>query len=114
MTLTDIAYDQLQVAMDEVPWRLYFAGLFGNAAVEFTSMTKATLAHNGNCPELYRKPFYVAARATFAVVFAAPLPILLGAASILSAFYIGASAPVIFDKLASGILPESKNGGGSS
>lgn len=100
--------------MDDVPWRIYFSGLFGSAAVEFSSMMKATLAENGNCPDLYKKPFYVLARAILGIVFAAPLPVLLDANSMLTAIYMGASAPLIIDKLASGVLPEIPKNGGDS
>jgi len=106
LTTLDSLTEQFLIAMEDVPWRLYFSGLFGSAAVEFTSMIKSTLVIDGDCPPLYKKPFYILARAGFALFIAAPLPTLLGATSILTAIYIGASAPLIFDRLASGILPD--------
>lgn len=70
-----------------------------------------TVRDGGRCPELYRQPFYIFIRFLFAFGIAGPLPYLLDVTHTLAALYMGASAPIIIDKMAKGIQPV--NGGGA-
>jgi hypothetical protein len=63
--------------------------------------------------KIYKKPFYIFIRAMFALFVAGPLPIILEAPSWFSAAYIGASAPVVMDRLASGAFGIKASGGHS-
>jgi hypothetical protein len=92
----------VQFVLSSHPLQLYIAGLFGSAAVEFWAMLKAISEADGHLPARYKRCAYVFSRAVFSTVFAAPLPILLSSETFISAFYIGASAPLFFDKLATG------------
>jgi hypothetical protein len=83
---------------------IYFVGFFANTAVEITAALRQSLALNGACPPLYKKPFYIVMRVAFAIFVAGPLPVLMGPSTVVSALYIGASAPVVVDRLASGAL----------
>jgi hypothetical protein len=65
---------------------------------------RATAKLDGNVPASYKGPAY------FTVRFANPfvcgtLPIIMDAATPLIAFYLGASAPRVLDKLAEGVMP---------
>ncbi len=82
----------------------YWAGFFGHWAVEVYAALRYAILHNGKCPPLYKKPFYVMIRVFFSLCVAAPLPHFLGADTLLSAVYIGASAPLIIERMASGSL----------
>jgi hypothetical protein len=90
------------INIDQHSINMYLIGIFGNIAVEIAAALRQTLALDGRCPPLYKKPFYIFIRAAFAFFVAGPLPIILDASSWFSAAYIGASAPVVIDRLASG------------
>jgi hypothetical protein len=90
-------------AADQRLVEIYVVGLFGSLAVEVSSALKQTLELHGACPPLYKKPFYLVIRVIFAFFIAAPLPIIFDATSWVAALYMSASAPIILDRLASGI-----------
>ena len=51
-------------------------------------------------------PFYLFVRLLFALIAAGSLPVMMDAASLWSAFYLGISAPLVFDRLARGLQPD--------
>lgn len=81
----------------------YLCAVTGSLGVEFAAAMTAAGNAGGKFPERYKRPPYLAARVIFAFVFAGSLPFILEAATAAAAFYIGACAPVVYDKLARGI-----------
>jgi TRAP-type C4-dicarboxylate transport system permease small subunit len=82
----------------------YWAGFLGSAVVEAYSFVKAVEAHDGRLPDRYRRLWYAITRILFPFL-SGTIPWGLGATSFTIAFYMGASAPLIFDRLARGIIP---------
>jgi hypothetical protein len=80
----------------------YIWGLFGSIIVEVGAVVRATSNNDGRCPPPYNRSFYVCVRAVFAIL-AGFLPVLLNAGNALTAFYLGASAPLVIDRAASGV-----------
>jgi len=78
----------------------------GSLALELATAVKLTTENHGTCPQIYKKPFYCVIRVGFALVCAGPLAVLFDAASSWSAFYLGISAPLVYDRLARGLQPE--------
>lgn len=83
---------------------LFWVGVLGSAVVEVGACCRAAANNNGDLPERYLKIPYLFVRGllalsggTLAVVFDSP--------TALAAFYLGASAPIVLDKLAQGAIP---------
>ena len=87
------------------PGWAYAIATFGSLGVELTALVRDLAANDGRLPRRYKRVAYPTARVLFAFIAAGPLAILLSAETALSAFYIGATAPLIFDRLAAGIQP---------
>ena len=81
-------------------------GSLGSLAIELATAVKLTTDAHGSCPPIYKKPFYIFMRVGFALICAGPLAALMDAASYWSAFYLGISAPLVYDRLARGLQPE--------
>lgn len=81
-------------------------GALGSLAIELATAVKLTTENHGTCPPIYKKPFYCVIRVVFALICAGPLAVLMDAASYWSAFYLGISAPLVYDRLARGLQPE--------
>jgi hypothetical protein len=81
-------------------------GALGSLAIELATAVKLTTENQGSCPPIYKKPFYCVIRVGFAMFCAGPLAALMDAASYWSAFYLGISAPLVYDRLARGLQPE--------
>ncbi|WP_315774814.1 MULTISPECIES: hypothetical protein [unclassified Bradyrhizobium] len=77
--------------------------------MEVVAAVKAASDNGGSCPPPYNKPFYLVMRATLAIL-AGFIPVALDANSAITAFYLGAGAPVFIDKARSGLQPENTNG----
>lgn len=60
---------------------------------------------DGHVPTRYKRPAYLAMRTVNPLV-CGTLPMIMDAATPLIAFYLGASAPVVIDKLAEGVMPK--------
>lgn len=78
--------------------------MLGSLVVEVGACCRAMANAEGDLPTRYGKPLYLFVRlllalsgGTLAVVFDAP--------TALAAFYLGASAPIVLDKLAQGAIP---------
>jgi hypothetical protein len=82
----------------------YLLGLLGSVAVELAAMMRAVAANDGALPSPYNSRVYILIRIAFAIIGAGPLASLF-ADSIAMAFYVGVSAPLIFDRLAAGVQP---------
>lgn len=84
----------------------YWLGVFGSVAIEIFAASRLCAELDGGMPDRYRKPFYLLTRVLVAAA-SGVLPLVFGAPNALTAFYLGASAPLVIDKLAQGILPKS-------
>jgi hypothetical protein len=82
---------------------IYFIAVLGSIAVELAALVRELGANNGVLPTRYRTRSYPIFRLLFALIAAGPLAILLSAQTDWNAFYIGISAPLIFDRAAAGI-----------
>lgn len=88
----------------------YFLGVFGAITIEFAAVLRDVAENSGRSPPLYRKWSYVTLRLLFAFVAAGPLAVIFTSGeSPWSAFYVGATAPLVFDRVASGIPSEADN-----
>jgi hypothetical protein len=83
----------------------YLWGVFGSIIVEAGSVVRATSNNGGHCPPPYNRSFYMCLRAVFAIL-AGFLPVALNASNALTAFYLGASAPLVVERATSGIEPQ--------
>ncbi len=85
-------------------WAAHYAwGVIGSLGVEFVAAAKAAADKSGAIPDVYKSPFYVMTRVGVAFVAAGPLAVAFQAANAYSALYMGASAPLIFDRLQRGL-----------
>jgi hypothetical protein len=80
----------------------YIWGVIGSVAVEVGAAVKAASSNGGTCPPPYNQFFYLSARVVLALL-AGFLPLALGAVTPVNAFWLGASAPLILDRAASGL-----------
>jgi hypothetical protein len=94
----------------------YSIAVMGSIAVEIAALVRDTTASEGRIPQRYKSIFYIAARILFAIVCAGPLAFLLNEGNAghtdLMSFYIGVSAPLIYDRMAAGALPKNGNASG--
>ncbi len=75
----------------------YWWGVFGSASVEILAAVRASASNGGGCPPPYNSFFYICVR-TLLALCAGTLPVALDSANIITAIYLGAGAPLIFDK----------------
>jgi hypothetical protein len=83
---------------------MYAIATIASVGVELLAFFRETAA-SGKVPDRYKNPLFVFGRIAFAAIAAGPLAVILDAESKVSAFYIGVSAPLIFDRLAAGMEP---------
>ena len=72
--------------------------------MELAAALKGASDNEGSLPPKYHKPVFIILHALFALV-AGTVPVALGATNMWSAIYLGASAPLIFDRAARGLEP---------
>ena len=82
----------------------YWIGVIGSLAVEIGAAFKACSELDGHCPERYKRFAYILFRVLLALI-SGTLPVVMDAQNALTAFYLGASAPLILDRLAKGVKP---------
>lgn len=82
----------------------YWIGVIGSLAVEAGAAFKGCADLDGHCPDRYKRLPYLLTRALFAL-FAGAVPVVMDAPNMLTAFYLGASAPLVIDRLSRGIKP---------
>lgn len=82
----------------------YWIGFIGSIAVEIGAAFKACSELDGHCPDRYKRFPYLLFRALLALI-SGTLPVVMDAQNALTAFYLGASAPLILDRLAKGVKP---------
>jgi hypothetical protein len=86
---------------------IYWCGVLGSAGVELAAALQAASANEGIFPPKYKKWTFLLFRGIFALI-AGVVPIALDAQNIWSAIYLGASAPLIFDRAARGLQAPSE------
>lgn len=89
----------------DVP-NFYCWGVFGSLAVEVGAAMTAMASNDGDVPAKYRKKGFLFTRLVFAFM-AGAVPFALDAQNIWSAIWLGASAPLVFDRAARGLDPQS-------
>ena len=77
----------------------YWWGVLGSASVEILAAVRASAGNGGGCPPPYNSVFYICAR-TLLALCAGALPVALDSANVITAIYLGAGAPLVFDKAA--------------
>ncbi|MFI4988175.1 MAG: hypothetical protein ACHQF3_12110 [Alphaproteobacteria bacterium] len=82
---------------------LYGAAAFGSIAIEVAAFVREITVTRGALPAQYRTRSYYVAKILFALVAAGPLAVIFDAQTLSIAFYMGVSAPLIYDRLAAGI-----------
>ena len=80
----------------------YVSGVLGSVGVEVGAALTAASNNEGSLPRKYHKPVFLILRGVFALI-AGAIPVALSAQNMWAALYLGASAPVIFDRAASGL-----------
>lgn len=81
----------------------YGAAVVGSFGVELAALVRDLSLSDGVLPRRYRTYSYPIFRVLFAFLAAGPLALMLEPHSALTAFYVGVSAPLIYDRAASGI-----------
>ena len=82
----------------------YWIGFIGSVTVELGAAFKECSELNGRCPERYKQRAYLTFRALLAFA-SGTIPVVMDAPNALTAFYLGASAPLFLDRLARGVKP---------
>ncbi len=82
---------------------MYLVGVAGSVGVELSAALKDLTVNAGQMPSRYKTISYPIARILFAVCAAGPLATLLATNPDWTAFYVGITAPLIFDRAAAGI-----------
>lgn len=82
---------------------IYLTGVFGSLAVELAALVRELAASQGQLPAQYKTWSYPIFRVLFAFLAAGALAVVLEAKTLVAALYIGISAPLIFDRVASGV-----------
>ncbi|MEM0927793.1 MAG: hypothetical protein AAGI89_00730 [Pseudomonadota bacterium] len=91
----------------ELP-QAFYIGAAASFFVEVGVATKACREQHGRLPELYKRPAFLFFRFVL-MIGAGCLAAWLGSGNELSAAYIGASAPAIFDRLQRSAEPTKEN-----
>lgn len=92
---------------------LFWVGVLGSLVVEIGACCRAATNSNGDLPVRYKKFSYLFVRSLLALS-GGTLAVVFDSASAMAAFYLGASTPIVLDKLAQGALPTiPANGNGS-
>ena len=82
---------------------IYIWGAIGSLGVEVVAAAKACADLGGEIPPPYKKWFYIVTRVALIFAAAGPLAVAFQAANEWSAVYMGAGAPIIFDRLQRGL-----------
>jgi hypothetical protein len=88
----------------------YLVASLGSLMVEVGAVVRQTAADDGYLPKRYKRLTFPLFRIAFAFLGAGPLAIFFGVPSELMALYVGVSAPLLYDRLAAGIVPSIGNG----
>lgn len=83
---------------------VFWTGFLGSIVVEVGTMARACANMDGGIPQRYKSFIYLPVRFLLALCGGA-IATVFDAKTGLVAFYLGASAPVVIDKLAQGALP---------
>ncbi|MGF9562455.1 hypothetical protein [Neorhizobium sp. JUb45] len=82
----------------------YWLGVMGSFCVEISAVAVATGKAEGKIPRRYRSVPYLLLRTAMAFA-AGTLPVMLEAVNAYNAFVLGASAPLVFDRMERGNDP---------
>ena len=95
--------------MPDIPPEFWWSA-FGSFAVELGAAFLAVSENDGHLPRRFYRLGYVLTRLIMLPV-AGVLAIAVGAASPMTAIYVGASAPLAIDRLRQGVKPPAPPGG---
>lgn len=87
---------------------IYCYGVLGSVGVELAAALTAASSNDGHLPVKYHKPVFLGLRTIFALI-AGSVPLALEAANMWSAIWLGASAPLVFDRAARGLDPQASS-----
>lgn len=86
---------------------IYGAGVLSSLAVELAAVMRETAVNNGAVPMRFKRPAYLLFRVAFAFIGAGTLAAVIvdqqSQTAMIAALYVGGAAPLIFDRVASGI-----------
>ena len=82
---------------------MYASSVAGSLGIELAALLRNLSASDGQLPAKYKTLSYPIFRVLFAFIGAGPLAVMMDARTGLIAFYIGISAPLIYDRAAAGI-----------
>lgn len=83
---------------------MFGVGVLGSLVVEIGGAYRACVGLEGQLPRYYRQPAYFVCRFLLAIA-GGTIASVFDAQTDLVAFYLGASAPMVIDRLTQGALP---------
>lgn len=89
---------------------LYMISVLGSMGIELAALVRELGAREGRLPARYRTQTYPVVRVLFALLVSGPLAVLFSPTSDLGAFFVGISAPLLFDRLSAGIKTNASDG----
>lgn len=89
----------------------YWIGVLGSLSVEIATATNDCGKAHGVLPPRYKSFPYLVVRTLLAFMGGGMLPVVLEAANGMTSFWLGASAPIVLDKLERGVHPAKLGGG---
>lgn len=85
--------------------KIYLTGVVGSIAIELAALLKDLGINDWKLPPRYKTIVYPVVRLLFTAFAAGPLAVYLAVKPDWTAFYVGISAPLLFDRAAAGIAP---------
>lgn len=89
--------------LPEIP-KIYLWGVFGSIAIEIATIYQSVRQNDGVLQAPFTKPAYIIFRIMLALI-AGVIPVIANVSTALAAVYMGASAPLYFDRISRGLPP---------
>jgi hypothetical protein len=83
---------------------IYIVAISGSVAIELLTFFGELAQHNYSLPERYKNWSYCMIRIAFAFFASGPLAVMLDAQTTVGAFFVGVTAPLMFDRIAAQTL----------